>query len=140
MPVYRIKGIKRVRNPKTGALYLYHRGTGKRLRHPEGTAAFIAEVAALDQDAATQAMEPRSEKGTWGWLRELYLASPKYAELAPKTRQGYRAILDYLGEPKPSWPGPATVGPTAATASGLCSSALCVIWSSGSGRQGGGPA
>jgi len=105
MPVYRIKGIKRVRNRKTGAVYLYHRGTGKRLREREGTAAFIAEVAALDAEAADKGAEPRAEKGTWGWLRELYLMSPKYAALAPRTRQSYRAILDYLAEPNPERPG-----------------------------------
>ncbi|MBB4268134.1 hypothetical protein [Roseospira visakhapatnamensis] len=94
MPVYRIKGIKRVRNPRTGAYYLYHRGTGKRLRQKEGTAAFLEEVAALDRDAEDRQSDPKAPAGTWGWLRELYLSSPKYAQLAPRTRKSYRAILD----------------------------------------------
>ncbi|KAA5604046.1 tyrosine-type recombinase/integrase [Roseospira marina] len=105
MPVYRIKGIKRVRNPRTGAYYLYHRGTGKRLREKEGTAAFLEEVAALDRNAEDRQSDPKAPAGTWGWLRELYLASPKYAQLAPRTRKSYRAVLDYLAEPNPERPG-----------------------------------
>ncbi|WP_051013579.1 tyrosine-type recombinase/integrase [Pararhodospirillum photometricum] len=104
MPVYRLKGIKRVTNPKTGVVYLYHRASGKRLCEPEGTAAFIAEVAALEARAKDPA-EPTSPPGTWGWLKQKYLASPKYGDLADATKQSYRSVLDYLAEPNPDKPG-----------------------------------
>lgn len=99
MPVYRIRGIKRVRG-RSGDVYLYHRATGQRLREPEGSPAFIAEVAALERETGANKASPDPaggrKPGTWGWLAALYRASPEWRGLAERTRDDYRRALDHL--------------------------------------------
>jgi len=68
---------------------------------PEGSTAFLAEVAALDAQA-NEAQKTQSDPtggraaGTWGWLAALYRASPEWQNLAERTRDDYRRALDHL--------------------------------------------
>lgn len=75
-----------------GKQYAYHRATGKRIRAPVGSAAFLAEVERLNAGIVKAA--PR--KGTMGALIEAYRASPEFTELAPRSRRDYQAVFDYL--------------------------------------------
>jgi integrase len=99
--IFRVRGVKRVRSK--GHTYYYHRKTGTRITAPPGTAAFAAEVDRLDQEAS--AGRSVCPPGTWGWLVEQYRASPEFAALAPRTRQDYQHILDYLRAPEPGKDG-----------------------------------
>ena len=90
MTVVRIKGIKRYR--RRGKWYCYHRATGRRLRAEFGTGEFFAELATLERRTA----EKKALPGTLGMLIKMYQASPRFADLAPSTRAGYRKIIDIL--------------------------------------------
>ena len=93
MMMFRIRGVNKVRSK--GHTYLYHRATGTRLREEPGTAAFAAEIAALDSKMAPP--QPVAD-GTFGGLARSYLASAEFADLAPRTRQDYRKVIDFLTE------------------------------------------
>lgn len=95
----RIKGVKRYQHPVSGIWYCYHRKTGERIVNDWRTAAFYAEVAALD--AAVKATEPLP--ASLGLLIAEYRESPAWAPLAPKTRLGYERIFMLL---KKIWPMP----------------------------------
>lgn len=88
----RVKGVKQVRSA-SGKIYYYHRATRKRLKAKPGTMAFAAEVDRLDKGMRTLA---QSSVGTFGALVTAYLASPEYQQLAERTRDDYRKVLDYL--------------------------------------------
>ena len=89
----RIKGVKRVRPKKgRGKEYFYHRATNKRIAAPFGTAAFAAEVAALDALAKKQS--PRD--GTLKALIVAYKGSPEYMGLMERTKADYEKVFDYL--------------------------------------------
>jgi len=47
MSVVRIRGLKRYRPRPGGPQHVYHRKTGIRIRAPEGTPEFFAELAAI---------------------------------------------------------------------------------------------
>jgi integrase len=88
----RVKGIHRYRHPQSGLWYCYHRKTGKRIVNEWRTAAFYAEVAALD--AAVKAAEPLP--GSLGLLIKDYRTSPAWSPLKPKTRLSYERALTVL--------------------------------------------
>lgn len=95
MVIVRVKGVHRVKVEKAGKRYVYHyhRATGTRLKSPPGTAAFAAEVAALDASLPTP---EDSTKGTFGYLVDAYRRSPEYTGLRARTRVGYDDVLSYL--------------------------------------------
>jgi hypothetical protein len=105
MTYLRIGGIKLVR--ANGAIYRYHRATGKRIKanpdtHPE---AFLAEVKALEAEVAARArLDPRP--GGLGGLFTLYKKSPEFTQLEPITQKGYQRAIDALktfdGKPLPN--------------------------------------
>jgi integrase len=87
----RVRGIKRYRHPKTGIVYTYHRATGTRLQAEFGTAAFMAEIAALEGGPRPK---PNAKAGTMGGLFEFYRKSASFQALKPRVRRGYEdAIL-----------------------------------------------
>lgn len=95
-----VRGLNRVR--AKGRVYYYHRKTGVRLRSAFGSAAFFAEVAALDMPQPSPVR--RGAPGTWGALALAYRASPEYLNLAVRTRSDYDKVLDYLAGPIDAMP------------------------------------
>lgn len=75
-----------------GRRYAYHRATGKRVRAPYGTAAFLEEVERLNAGEA----RPEPKAGTLGALISIYRGSPEFTELAPRTKTDYQRVLNYL--------------------------------------------
>ena len=55
----KVHGVKLYRS-RHGKWYAYHRATGRRLRAPIGTAAFLAEVEQLDSDAEVNRLPSRA--------------------------------------------------------------------------------
>jgi len=95
MTYVKISGIKIVR-AKSGEVYRYHRGTGRRLKANPDThlQAFLEEVKALD--AQTAAPPPAEKPGTLGALFVLYKASPEFTQLKPASKIGYQRAIDAL--------------------------------------------
>jgi integrase len=91
----RIKGVKPVTVRKRGKVYRYfrHRATGETIKAAFGTAAFAAEVAALDTKAENRG-EPLP--GTLGALIKSYRAAPEFTERRPRTRKDYDRVFDFL--------------------------------------------
>jgi hypothetical protein len=85
----KVRGVKVYRS--RGKVYAYHRKTGKRIRAPFGTAAFLAEIERLN---GAQPADPRPD--TLGGLIAAYQRSPEFLELAPRTRYDYEKIFIYL--------------------------------------------
>lgn len=97
MTVMRLKGIKIVRSK--GRVYHYHRATMRRLREPFGSAAFVAEVAALDALAAGRADKALPHQpGSLGLLMARYRASPEFTELATRTKADYGKVFNFLAK------------------------------------------
>lgn len=94
MTFVRISGIKIVR--ASGAIYRYHRATGKRLKANPDTdlQAFLDEVRALDALAAPK--PPAEKPGSLGLLFGLYKASPEFTQLKPASQAGYQRAIDVL--------------------------------------------
>lgn len=90
MTVVRIKGIKRYR--RKGRWYAYHRKSGIRINAPFGTAAFFAELTAIERKLAGQTALP----GTLGPLLASYRSSPSFSDLAAATRDGYTRMINLL--------------------------------------------
>ena len=90
MATVRIKGLKRYRSKDRW--YSYHRATGKRIEAAYGTAAFVAEIALLEER-----IDKRFEKvGTVGALLASYRGSRAFRDLAPSSRGGYSKIMNIL--------------------------------------------
>src|SRR5512133_912537 len=85
----KVSGVKIYRS--RGKLYAYHRATGKRIRQPFGSAAFLSEVERLNQSLPSDPLP-----GTLGSLIAAYRRSPEFLELAPRTRSDYQKVFDYL--------------------------------------------
>jgi integrase len=83
-----VRGVKVYRS--RGQTYAYHRKTGRRIRAPFGSAAFLAEVERLNAEKPSQ---PRP--GTLGALIAAYRRSPEFLELAERTRRDYQKVFDY---------------------------------------------
>ena len=94
----RVKGIKIVTVTKKDGRqyrYYYHRKTWTRIKSPAASAAFVAEVAALDERAKTT--KPRG--GSLHALIEAYRsveASPEWNGLKPRTQKDYQRVFDWL--------------------------------------------
>jgi len=85
---------------QAGIEYGYYRRNGRRQRidGTPGSAAFAAAYArihAQHEDASIKA-DPRQMTGTFGWLVDQYLRSPRYREKAPATQKFYRRYMDEL--------------------------------------------
>ncbi len=98
MTFIKIHGINTVR-ARSGAVYRYHRATGKRVlsdpdRAPE---AFLAELKPLEAQAtATKATQPSAEPGSLGALFTLYKGAPEFLQLKPASKKGYQRAIDVL--------------------------------------------
>lgn len=93
--VKRIAGIKAYTVKKKNGLtyrFVYHRATGERIMAQEGTAAFMAEIEALDKKVAGN--QPKD--GTLSGLTVAYKKSPEWEALKPRTRKDYDRVFDYL--------------------------------------------
>ena len=94
MTIVRVKGFK-IFIDRHGKLRCYHRSSGTPidlLKHPEGSAEFLAEVARIGAAQLTG----KTKAGTLGKLIEEYKAHPAFLDLAPKTRGDYQRYFDYL--------------------------------------------
>lgn len=96
MTYLKIGGIKLVR--ANGAVYRYHRATGKRIkadpdRYPE---AFVAEIKALEAELAVQRPKLEQKPGALGGLFALYKASPEFTQLEAVTQKSYQRAIDAL--------------------------------------------
>jgi integrase len=85
----RLPGLKVYRS--RGKIYVYHRKTRTRLRAPIGSAAFVAAIEQLNGRTP-----PAPKPGTLGSLIAAYRASPEFAGLAPRTRDDYGQVFEYL--------------------------------------------
>lgn len=94
--IVRVRGVKRVRNPKTGRVYFYHRKTGERITAAPGTNAFAAEIARLDAMPRPSPERQKAKSGTLGGLITAYRESVEFDRLADRTRTDYLSVLDYL--------------------------------------------
>jgi integrase len=90
----RLKGIKPVTVRYNGTVYryYYHRATGAKIKAEPGSAAFVAEVQALDKKAAEEAPVEGSLKA----LIVAYKASPEFETKAARTKSDYNKVFDYL--------------------------------------------
>jgi hypothetical protein len=79
-----------------GQLVSYHRKTHTRIRHPLGSAAFVAEVERLNKHVVPERIEVMPLIRTLDSLTAAYRASPEFLNLAERTRRDYQGIFDYL--------------------------------------------
>ncbi len=86
----KVRGVKVYKS--RGKLYAYHRKSGKRIRAPFGTAAFLAEIERLNNRSPIKEYPP----GTLGALLAAYRWSPEFLDLAVRTRADYQKVFDYL--------------------------------------------
>lgn len=86
-----IKGIKRYPDGH-GKLRVYHRKSGEKIDPTLEGAALAAEVDRLNRKYEA----PKPKAGTLGGMFASYRAAPRYTELAPRTKQDYSGIMDYL--------------------------------------------
>ena len=87
------RGLHRIRKQlATGAFveYFYAWRGGPRIRAEYGTAEFAAEFADAHRHA------PASVRGSFNEAISSYLASPKFASLADRTRKEYRKAVDLI--------------------------------------------
>lgn len=102
MAKIKIKGVKAY--VSKGKTFAYHRKTGTRLLNPFGTAAFFAELAAIEASMKTSKVIPKP--GTWGGLVVKY-KEHRLPQLARRTQADYHKILDWLSVlndmPLPKW-------------------------------------
>lgn len=95
MTVLKIPGVKRVKSK--GRVYHYHRATRARIAAPFGTAAFLAEIEALEIRAQGVArIETTGPDGTLGGLVRAYRASPEWRSLAAASRLSYERVFEFL--------------------------------------------
>ncbi|MFI4998499.1 MAG: tyrosine recombinase XerC [Reyranellales bacterium] len=98
MTFIRIYGINTVR-ARSGAVYRYHRATGKRVvadpnRAPE---AFLAELKSLEVEVmVAKAVQPAAKAGSLGALFALYKGAPEFLQLKPASKKGYQRAIDVL--------------------------------------------
>lgn len=87
-----VRGIKRYKD-RHGRWRLYHRRSGTALDPSMSAAELAARVAELDR-----AHKPRhgASPGTLGHLLESYKRSPRFTDLAPRTKRDYNKCMDYL--------------------------------------------
>lgn len=90
--IMRLKGIKRYKHPKTGHWYCYHRASGTRIEAEFGTAAFVAELAAIEAKQRPKKEDP----GTLGMLFDFYRRSAVFQALKPRVRKGYEDAIKFL--------------------------------------------
>lgn len=88
----RLKGVNRV--VAKGKVYYYHRPTKTRIKARYGTAAFDAEVTALNMRVAVGATDLRP--GTLGGLIQRYRESVEFANYKPQTQRMYDWHLEWL--------------------------------------------
>ena len=87
----RLRGLKRYVD-RHGKVRLYHRASGTPIDPNLSGAALAAEVARLD--ALHTPAEAKA--GTLGGLLASYRASPRFTDLAPRTKADYHKCMDYL--------------------------------------------
>ncbi len=86
-----VRGLKRYKD-RHGKIRLYHRATGTPIDATLSAAEIAAEVARLDA-----AHKPNKAKpGTFAGLLESYKKSPRFTDLAPRTKADYHKCMDYL--------------------------------------------
>jgi integrase len=86
--------LKDIHTVKSGGrIYYYHRPTKTRLPGKPGSPEFMA--------AYNKCIEPPAKglPGTFRALADQYRRSPEFKDLAPRTKQDYRKVLDYLDKP-----------------------------------------
>lgn len=86
-----------------GIAYAYDRKTGTRLTPPH--ALYSEEWFKALHAARAKAAPPEEKGGTWGAAVAAYRASPRFLDLAPRTKEDYQAVLDWT---KPLHPMPLT--------------------------------
>jgi integrase len=91
----KVRGVNRVRKP-SGAVYYYHRASGRRIDAAWGTAEFAAKLAQVEREWKSGRDKSRAIKGTFGALVEAYRKSPEFAALSAETRSDYNDYLDWL--------------------------------------------
>ncbi len=96
MTFIKISGIKLVR--ANGAIYRYHRATGKRIKADPETQqeAFLLEVKGLEAEIAARSLPPDPKPGSLGGLFTLYKMSPEYLQLEEPTKKSYLRAMDAL--------------------------------------------
>lgn len=90
----RIKGVKPITVRRGAKVYRYyrHRKTGAVIKAAFGTAEFAAEIARLDR----RAEETEPKPGTLAELIAQYRKAPEFTERAPRTREDYGKVFEYL--------------------------------------------
>jgi integrase len=91
----RIRGLQRFRHKVTGIEYCYHRGTGKRIKAPIGTPAFLAELADIEREMRAR-KEQAAKPGTLKSLIISYRESDKFRDLAARTKSDYERCFAFL--------------------------------------------
>jgi integrase len=93
MPKVNVPGVKVY--VSKGKVYAYDRKTSTRLTPPHviGSPEWFK---ALDDARAKLKVEPKERPGTWGAVVEEYRKSPRFLDLAPRTKEDYLCVLDYL--------------------------------------------
>lgn len=81
-----MRGVNTVRKPN-GAVYYYHRATGKRLEGEPGSPAFLASYAAAEHTRLVPAND------TLGVLIDQFRESPAWRGYSPKTKREWAYVL-----------------------------------------------
>src|SRR5829696_2665726 len=86
MPKVNVPGVKVY--VSKGITYAYDRKTGTRLTPPHiiGTPEWFR---ALDAARAKLKPDPKEQPGTWGAIVTEYRKSPRFLDLAPRTKEDY---------------------------------------------------
>lgn len=87
----KVRGLKRYRD-RQGNWRVYHRKSGTPIDPTLAGTALAAEVDRLDKLHA----RPEAKAGTLGRLLESYRKSPRFTDLAPRTRADYLKCMDFL--------------------------------------------
>lgn len=88
----RVKGVNRFRHSRTGVWYTYHRASKQRIYADFGSPLFFEELARIEKGHRAES----AKEGTLGLLVQAYTQSPRWPELAAKTREGYQRVFDVL--------------------------------------------
>jgi integrase len=94
-PATALNTVSRRRPDGTVDYVWYHRPTGRLIgRSRDGWTKEAAQKRAQELEA--EARQPKLQAGSFGEVCALYLASPKYCDRAPRTRQEYRDHIEIM--------------------------------------------
>ncbi len=93
MTKFRVRGLKKFFEPKTGKTYIYHRKTNRRILAKEGSAEFFIEISSAND---TEKLSPCPKPGSLKLIIIDYRSSHEFLGLRVSTKKEYDRILSHL--------------------------------------------